>query len=100
MARLLVVAFHESISPQRLDELFASPHNQLFAVTSAAHCGTCGRQFAVFFPISGDPEKENCLKSMQYLITKDCKGGQHSAEIRYMCGGSSTQFSSFAGESL
>jgi hypothetical protein len=86
MARVLVVAFHESISRQRLDELFASPHNQLFFVTSAAHCGTCGRQFAVFFPASDDRENGKCLANMEYLITKDCKAGEHSPEIRYMCG--------------
>jgi hypothetical protein len=86
MARLLAVAFHESISRQRFDELFASPHNQLFAVTSAAHCGTCGTQFAVFFPASDDPDNGKCLANIEYLITKDCKAGEHSPEIRYMWG--------------
>ena len=84
MARLLAVAFHESISQQRFDELFASPHNQLFAVTSAAHCETCRRQFAVFFPAIDDRENGKCLQIMEYLITKDCKAGEHSQEIRYM----------------
>lgn len=81
MARLLAVAFHEAVSVQKLDELFRSEVNQLFAATTAAHCKTCRRQFAVFFPDSADPENLNYLGTIEERITADCRDGKHSAEI-------------------
>jgi hypothetical protein len=81
MARLLAAAFHEAVSVQKLEQLFHSDWNQLFAGTTAAHCRTCGLQFAVFFPNSDDPENMDFLIAMEERIAADCREGQHSAEI-------------------
>lgn len=79
--RLLAIAFHEAISVEKLGELFRSDLNQLFAGTTAAHCRTCGRQFAVFFPNSDDPENMDFLVAIEERIAADCQDGRHSAEI-------------------
>jgi hypothetical protein len=81
MARLLAVAFHEAISVNKLDELFRSDLNQLFAGTTAAHCPKCRRQFAVFFPSSDDPQNVDYLKTIEEMIANDCRDGKHVAEI-------------------
>jgi nucleosome binding factor SPN SPT16 subunit len=81
MGRLLAAAFHEAISVEKLDELFRSDLNQLFAGTTAAHCRNCKLQFAVFFPSSDDPENMNFLVAIEERIAADCRDGRHSAEI-------------------
>jgi nucleosome binding factor SPN SPT16 subunit len=81
MGRLLAIAFHEAVSVERLDQLFRSETNQLFAATIAAHCRNCGRQFAVFFPNSEDPDNMDFLIAIEERIAADCKDGSHSAEI-------------------
>jgi hypothetical protein len=81
MARLLAIGFHEAVSVEKLAELFRSDMNQLFAGTTAAHCPTCRRQFAVFFPQSDDPENIRYLAKIEELIASDCRDGKHSVEI-------------------
>jgi hypothetical protein len=81
MGRLLAVAFHEAISVPRLEELFRSDWNQLFAGTTAARCKVCGRQFAVFFPRADDPDNLNYLMIVEERIAADCRDGKHIAEI-------------------
>jgi hypothetical protein len=81
VARLLAIGFHEAVSVEKLAELFRSEVNQLFAGTTAAHCPTCRRQFAVFFPQSDDPENVKYLAKIEELIAGDCRDGNHSAEI-------------------
>jgi hypothetical protein len=60
-ARLLAIAFHEAVSVEKLAAVFRSEINQLFGGTTAAHCPSCRRQFAVFFPQSDDPENVKYL---------------------------------------
>lgn len=86
MARLLAVAFNESVSVQRLAEIFKSDANQLFGGTTAAHCKTCGRQFAVFFPNSDDPENLKYLAELEKQIAADCRSGKHLLEFRLTFG--------------
>ena len=81
MARLLAIAFHEAISVPRLEELFRSEWNQLFAGTTAAHCKICGRQFAVFFPQAEDPDNLNYLMFVEERIAANCSDGKHASEI-------------------
>ena len=81
MARLLAIAFHEAVSVEKLATVFSSEINQLFGGTTAAHCPSCRRQFAVFFPQSDDPENVNYLAEIEKLIAGDCRDGKHSAEI-------------------
>jgi hypothetical protein len=81
MAKLLAIAFHEAVSVERLEQLFKSEQNQLFAGTTAAHCKVCGRQFAVFFPQSDDPENMKYLTEIKNRIERDCRDSKHSAEI-------------------
>jgi hypothetical protein len=81
MARLVAVAFHEVVSVQRLEELFRSDWNQLFAGTTASHCPKCRRQFAVFFPASDDPQNLDYLKTIEEMLANDCRDGKHIAEI-------------------
>ncbi len=78
---LRAAAFHEAISRARLDELFRSERNQLFAGTTAGHCAKCGAQFAVFFPTDNDPENLNYLETIKQRISDDCNEGRHVAEI-------------------
>lgn len=82
MARLLATAFHEAISVQRLADLFRSDWNQLFAGTTVGHCQKCGRQFAVFFQSSDDPQNLDYLKQIEEMIGKDCREAKHIEEIR------------------
>lgn len=74
-------AFHDSISRARLDELFRSERNQLFAGTTAGHCSKCGAQFSVFFPADNDPENLNYLTTIEQRISDDCNDGVHTPEI-------------------
>jgi hypothetical protein len=78
---LRAAAFHETISRTRLDELFRSEMNQLFAGTTAGHCSKCGAQFAVFFPASNDPNNLEYLATIEQRISDDCKDGKHVAEV-------------------
>ena len=78
---LRAMAFHESISVERLNNLFRSDWNQLFAGTTAGHCSRCGAQFAVFFPNSDDRDNGEYLASIEKLISEDCKAGKHSREF-------------------
>ena len=78
---LRAAAFHESISVEKLAELFKSDINQLFGGTTAAHCATCKAQFAVFFPNTDDKENINYLHELEKRITADCKKGKHTQEV-------------------
>jgi len=82
MPRLLVAAFHESTSIEKLGELFSSDSAQLFAGTPATHCPKCKRQFAVFFPSSDDPQNFGHLKTIEEMISNDCRDGKHLNEIK------------------
>lgn len=81
MPKLLAAAFHEVISVNTLAESFRSDWNQLFAGTTAAHCAKCGRQFAVFFPASDDPQNSEYLKRIEAMIADDCREGKHVQQI-------------------
>ena len=78
---ILAMAFHEEISVNRLDELFSSEWNQLFAGTTAAHCAQCGARFAVFFPNSDDRDNVEYLTLVGGRISEDCQAGTHNREI-------------------
>lgn len=81
MPKVLAISFHESISVKRLEQLFKSEQNQLFAGTTAAHCKKCGAQFPVFFPQSDDHDNMTNLATIENRITDDCRGGKHTEEI-------------------
>jgi hypothetical protein len=82
MARLLAAAFHESVSVQRLEALFRSDWNGLFAGATAMRCPQCRGAFGVFFQSSDDPKNLEYLKTLEDLIAKDCRAGMHSLEFR------------------
>jgi len=86
MSRLQAIAFHEAVSAQKIEELFRSDWNQLFAGVTAGHCPKCGRQFAVFFPSSDDPQNLDYLQTIEGMIANDCRDGKHVAEIRLTFG--------------
>lgn len=77
---LRAIAFHESISVEKLEEIFEHDANELFGGTLGARCPACGLKFAVFFPAYDDPENQNYLTKLKELIASDCKGGQHLLE--------------------
>lgn len=77
------IAFHETISVQKLAELFKPEIAQLFAGTTAAHCKNCGKQYAVFFPVADDPKNLGCVTDLEKQIAEDCNKGNHKLlEIR------------------
>ncbi len=78
---LRATAFHEAISVERLDELFRSDWNQLFAGTTAAQCPQCGARFAVFFQDAGDRDNGEYLAQMEKMISDDCNSGKHRPEF-------------------
>jgi hypothetical protein len=82
MARMLAVAFHKAVSVQRLEALFRSDWNGLFAGTIAIQCPQCRGPFGVFFQSSDDPKDAEYLKTLEDLIAKDCRDGKHSLEFR------------------
>ncbi len=82
MGRLLAAAFHQAVSVQRLEALFRSDWNSLFAGTTAAHCPKCHGQFAVFFQSSDDPKNLEYMNTLKDLIAEDCRNGKHSLEFR------------------
>jgi hypothetical protein len=53
---LRAIGFHESVSVNKLEELFKSEWHQLFAATTVAHCKKCGTAYAVFLAKSDDPQ--------------------------------------------
>jgi hypothetical protein len=80
---LAAIGFHESISVKKLEDLFKSEWNQLFAATTFAHCKKCGTLFAVFLPKSDDPQNGPYVAELEGRISKDCDKGKHSlVEIR------------------
>jgi hypothetical protein len=81
MARLLAAAFHEVVSVKKLEELFRSNWNGLFAGTTAAHCPKCQRQFAVFFPITDDPENLDYLRRLKQMMANNCRRRKHAQEF-------------------
>jgi hypothetical protein len=83
MGKLLAVAFHESVSVKKLEEIFRSDWNSLFGGTTAAHCPKCRGQFAVFFQGSDDPQNPEYLKTLEAMMGNDCKDGKHSQELRF-----------------
>lgn len=80
---LRAIAFHESVSVKKLEELFKSEWNQLFAGTTVAHCKKCGEQFAVFLPTSDDAENGPYVAQLEKRISEGCNNKKHSeVEIR------------------
>jgi hypothetical protein len=75
-------AFHESVSTGRLEEVFRSPLNQVFATTAVLECSGCRARFAVFLQIADDPDNEAYLQVINRRIAEDCKDGKHTREIR------------------
>jgi hypothetical protein len=82
MLRLRAAAFHEAVSVQRLEALFRSDWNGLFAGTIAMQCPQCRGPFGVFFQSSDDPKNAEYLKVLEDLIAQDCQAGKHSLEFR------------------
>jgi hypothetical protein len=82
MAILLAAAFHKAVSVQRLEALFRSDWNGLFAGTATIQCPRCHGPFGVFFQSSDDPKNREYLKTLEDLIAKDCRDGKHSVEFR------------------
>jgi hypothetical protein len=79
---LRAAAFHESVSVQRLDELFRSPTVQMFSGTTSALCPKCQARFAVFFSDREDTDNQTYLDRIKILVSENCKPGrQHSPEI-------------------
>ena len=77
------IAIHETISVQKLAELFKPEIVQLFAGTTAAHCNECGKQYAVFFPQADDPKNLSYVTDLEKQIARDCNKGNHKLlEIR------------------
>jgi len=80
---LRAIAFHESISTEKLEKLFRSEWNQLFAATTFAHCPTCKVLYAVYLPNTDDKNNLDYLGDLEKEIAKDCSKGKHSLqEIR------------------
>jgi hypothetical protein len=77
---LRAMGFHEAVSVEKLEELFAADENVLFAGTIARKCPTCGLRFAVFFPAKDDPRNAEYLKSLEERMWEDCNGGKHRGE--------------------
>jgi rRNA maturation protein Nop10 len=80
---LRAIAFHESISTKKLEEIFSTDANTLFGGTLGARCPTCGLRFAVFFPAYDDPKNQDYLTELQKLIASDCKQGKHCGEYAF-----------------
>ena len=80
---LVAIAFHESVSVNKLEELFKSEWHQLFAATTVAHCKKCGTSYAVFLPKSDDPQNGPYIAELESRISKGCDKGKHLlVEIR------------------
>jgi hypothetical protein len=77
---LRAMAFHNAISYDRLEELFKSETNQMFATSLAGACPHCKLKFAVFFPVKDDPRNPEFLAKMNELIGKNCDKGKHGGE--------------------
>jgi hypothetical protein len=97
MSTLLAAAFHESVSVAKLDELFRSDWNSLFGGTTAGHCPKCRCQFAVFFQASDDPQNLEYLKSLEGMMSQDCRDGTHTREL-YLNQGSAAKTNLFRAE--
>jgi len=80
---LRAIGFHESISVEKLEEIFKHDANALFGGTLGAKCPTCCLKFAIFFPAYDDAENQNYLANLQGLIASDCKGGKHRGEYAF-----------------
>jgi hypothetical protein len=76
-------AFHEAISAEKLEELFKSDQNVLFAGSTAGECSLCKKRFAIFFPAKDDPENLAYLAKVNEMIAKDCRGGRHRGEYAF-----------------
>ena len=77
------IGFHESISVDRLAELFRSDLNQLFATSTVAHCKKCAKPYAVFLQQIDDPENGPYIAEIERVISNGCEGGTHDVlEIR------------------
>ena len=79
--QMRAAAFHESVSVKRLEELFQSPLNQVFANALASECQRCHTRFAIFLQLADDPENAAYLQEITKRISADCKGGKHSQDI-------------------
>jgi hypothetical protein len=80
---LKAIAFHESVSLGKLQELFRSEWNQLFAATTFAHCKKCRALYGVFLPQIDDPQNGPYVADLETRISENCDNGRHSlAEIR------------------
>jgi hypothetical protein len=80
---LRACAFHQDISVSRLEAIFKSDSNALFAGTTDCSCPKCGLRFAVFFAAKDDSQNDDYLKKVLGLITNDCKRGKHQGEYQF-----------------
>ncbi len=80
---LRAIGFHESVSVEKLGEIFKHDASALFGGTLDAKCSTCDLKFAVFFPAYDDPENPNYLAKLQALIASDCQDGKHRSEYAF-----------------
>ena len=74
------VAFHESISKDKLAELFKLEKYQLFAAPpTPVHCKKCGTMYAVFLPRDNDPQNGPYIAELEDRISSGCDRGNHSS---------------------
>jgi len=76
------VAFHESISVLKLEELFRSDLSQVFSDTMACECPRCHARFAVFFHDSEDPDNPKYFQKIVASISDNCTSGNHDPGIQ------------------
>jgi hypothetical protein len=76
-------AFHESVSVKRLEELFQSVSNQVFAKALASECQQCHARFAVFLQLADDPNNTAYMQEITKRISADCKDGKHSPDFTF-----------------
>ncbi len=74
---LRAIGFHESISYERLEEIFKSDANALFGCSLAGACPRCNLKFGVFFPAKDDPHNPEYLAALNDMIANDCQNGKH-----------------------
>jgi len=81
---LRAIALHESISRERLAELFGPVENQVFSSANATACGHCGARFAIWYADRQDPDIRSHVRGLEIRIAEDCKDGKHPGrEIRF-----------------
>jgi len=62
----------------RLEKLFKSDSNQLFAGSTFAHCPRCKTLYAVFLPSIDDKKNLEYVFDLEKRIAEDCNNGKHA----------------------